>query len=124
MTDGDGRFLEVNDAYVSCSGYSRDELLDMSITNVEAQENRQETERHIAKIQHEGSDLFESLHRTKDGAVWPVEVNVSYWPGGGKVFTFLRDITARKAAERALRQWADAFEHCARASSWAIRRRT
>ena len=41
-----------------------------------------------------------------------MEVNVSYWPGGGgRYFTFLRDITQRNAAQYAMRRWADAFEH-------------
>ena len=49
----------------------------------------------------QGSDLFESRHRTRQGAVWPVEISAMYSPeAGGLFFAFLRDITERKLLER------------------------
>ena len=114
VTDHDGRFLEVNDAYLRFSGYTLEELRSMRITDVEAKETVEETTLHRARIRQSGSDSFETLHRTRDGRLWPVEVNASYWPGGGgRYFTFLRDITQRNATQSALRRWADAFENCA-----------
>ncbi|MGZ3355283.1 MAG: PAS domain S-box protein [Isosphaeraceae bacterium] len=114
VTDHDGQFLEVNDAYLRFSGYTLEELRSMRITDVEAKETAEETTLHMARVRQSGSDIFESLHRTRDGRVWPVEVNVSYWPGGGgRHFTFLRDITQRNAVQSALRRWADSFENCA-----------
>ncbi len=104
MSDAKGRLLEVNDAYVQSSGYSRTELLGMRISDLEAQEKPEETAAHIRRIILEGSDLFQSLHRRKDGTVWPVEVNTTYWPSaGGRFFCFLRDITDRKRAEDEIR---------------------
>ncbi|MGB2608028.1 MAG: PAS domain S-box protein [Isosphaeraceae bacterium] len=114
VTDHDGQFLEVNDAYLRFSGYTLEELRSMRITDVEVKETAEETTLHMARVRQSGSDIFESLHRTRDGRVWPVEVNVSYWPGGGgRHFTFLRDITQRNAVQSALRRWADSFENCA-----------
>ena len=114
VTDHDGQFLEVNNAYLSFSGYTLEELRGMRITDVEAKETAEETALHVARLRQSGSDIFESLHRTRDGRVWPVEVNVSYWPGsGGRYFTFVRDITQRKMVQSELRRWADAFENCA-----------
>ena len=104
MSDAEGRLLEVNDAYVRPSGYSSTELLGMRISDLEAQEKPEETAAHIRRIILEGSDLFQSLHRRKDGTVWPVEVNITYWPSaGGRFFCFLRDITERKRAEDEIR---------------------
>jgi len=104
MSDAEGRLLEVNDAYVRLSGYSSTELLGMRISDLEAQEKPEETAAHIRRIILEGSDLFQSLHRRKDGTVWPVEVNITYWPSaGGRFFCFLRDITERKRAEDEIR---------------------
>ena len=119
VTDHDGRFLEVNDAYLRYSGYTLEELLKMRISDLEANETAEETALHIARIRQSGSDIFESLHRARDGRVWPVEINVSYWPGGGgRYFTFLRDITQRNVVQFDLRRWADAFKHCARHHAW------
>jgi len=103
LTDAEGRILEVNNAYVRRSGYTREELLAIRITDLEANESPEETAVHIEKIIRKGNDLFESLHRAKDGTIWQVEVNASYWPiGGGRFFNFLRDITERKQTQKSI----------------------
>ena len=105
MMNEEGRILEVNDAYVRLSGYRREELVGMHISALEAKEQPAETAARILKIRQNGTDLFESLHRAKDGTVWPVEVNAAYWPSaGGRTMVFLRDITERKAAEEEIRK--------------------
>ena len=104
MANEEGRILEVNDAYLRCSGYRREELVGMHISALEIKEQPAETAARILKIRQNGTDLFESLHRAKDGTVWPVEVNAAYWPSaGGRTMLFLRDITGRKQVEEALR---------------------
>ena len=105
VTNIEGHILEVNDAYLRLSGYDRDELLGMHVSELEAIEPPEETAVHIHKMLRNGSDLFESRHRAKDGTIWPVEANVAYWQGsGGRILTFTRDITGRKQAEEALRE--------------------
>jgi len=100
-----GELLGVNDAYVVASGYRRDELLKMRVSDLEAVESADDVGRHIEKIQAHGGDLFETLHRRKDGSLWPVEVSVNHCAdAGGCLFAFLRDITERKWAADALRQ--------------------
>ena len=105
ISDMAGRFLEFNDAYVSLTGYSREELLNMSIPDIEAQQTAAEIAATLEKAICEGHAIFETKHRSKDGRVWPAEVNLSYWPiAGGRMFVFLRDITERKRAEEVLRE--------------------
>jgi PAS domain S-box-containing protein len=104
IVDMEGRFLDVNDAYCHLIGYNRDELLTMSIPDVEAVERPAETTRRIQKIMEVGGDRFETRHRCKDGSTVDIEVSVNYMEVGGKqMFVFLRDITERKQAEEALR---------------------
>jgi len=103
VTDIQGRFLEVNDAYCRLIGYSRDELLKMGIQDVEAIEKPEVTAARIQKIMKTGSDRFETRHRCKDGRIVDVEVSVDYLDvEDGQLFVFLRDITERKQAEEAL----------------------
>jgi PAS domain S-box-containing protein len=102
LLDTQGRFVEVNETYCRMSGYSMQELLTMSISDVECLETASDTAAHIKKIMEQGEDRFESQHRRKDGSIYDVEVSVQYRPAdGGQFVVFLQDITERKRAEEA-----------------------
>ncbi len=105
LVDTQGHLLEVNEAYCRMSGYSQQELLTMSIADLEAAELPVQTASHIRKIVSEGEDRFESVHRRKDGSTFDVEVSVQFKPiEGGRIVGFMRDITARRKAEESLRE--------------------
>ena len=98
--DPGGVLVEVNDAYCRLVGYSREELLQMKIADLEAAESPTEVARHKAVIMAAGADRFETLHRRKDGQEIHVEISVSRLTGSSeRVFGFVRDITERKRAE-------------------------
>jgi PAS domain S-box-containing protein/putative nucleotidyltransferase with HDIG domain len=100
MMDRQGTLLGVNDALCRLTGYARAELTGMTIRDLEATESADETTERMARIEEEGSALFDTTLRSRDGTILPVEVNVSYWPiEGGRYFTFFRDLTKRRRAE-------------------------
>ena len=100
LVDRYGRLQEVNEAYVKRSGYRREELLSMRISDLEAVETAQDIAARIEKVIDVGSDLFETMHRTKDGTNWLAEVSAQYLPReGGILCIFIRDIRQRKRAE-------------------------
>ncbi len=104
ICDLEGRFLEVNDAYVQRSGYAREELLRLRIADLQAELATAEVADRIHAIVQQGHLQFESWHRSKQGQPWPVEISAAHWGAGdGQLFVFARDLTPRKAAERALR---------------------
>jgi len=93
----EGRILEVNDAYCQMSGYSREALEGLTIADLELDESREQTLQHIKYILEQGSDLFETRQRRKNGEIWHVEVSASFSPvDGGQIFAFLRDISERR----------------------------
>lgn len=103
MFDAQGYLLEVNETYTHLSGYSRAELLSMHLSALEASENTEEMIAHIDKVRREGSDLFETQHRAKNGRIWPAKVNVSYWSAAGdRFFAFICDLIRRQRSEMLL----------------------
>ncbi|MHB0927147.1 MAG: PAS domain S-box protein, partial [Gallionellaceae bacterium] len=105
INDFSGRILDVNEALCQMLGYTREELLRMSIPDIEAAEAPEETAAHIQKIIRTGSDRFQTRQRRKDGAVIDMEASVQYMAElGERFFCFIRDITERKRAEESLRR--------------------
>jgi len=105
VSDLGGRLLEVNDSYCKMIGYTREELLTMSIPDIEAAENPEATAQHIKNIMEQGYDRFETRHKRKDGKIIDVEVSVNYLDvAGGQMFVFVRDVTERKRVEKQLRE--------------------
>ncbi len=107
----DGRLLDVNEAYCRIIGYSRDEMLKMSVSNIEVEEKLDEVRARIQRITQAGSDRFESRHRRKDGRIIDIEISMSFMRATGHFMIFLRDITERKQAEEALRQKTEELEN-------------
>lgn len=108
MMDAQARLLDVNEAYCNLTGYSRDELLTMSVADLEAAETPKVTSQHIRQIIKRGCDHFESRHRCKNGRIIDIEVSVNYLEiEGGRFFAFIRDITGRKGTEERLREEAE-----------------
>ncbi len=104
IVDLKGRFIEINSAYCGMTGYSREELLVMNVSELELQESVEETARHIKKITKQGSDYFETRHRRKDGTAIDLEISVSHLKvNGGILIAFLRDITERKLTDEQIR---------------------
>ena len=101
--DIDGKITKVNEAYCRMSGYTRDELLKLDISTIDAVEDPAMTAAHIQRVIANGSEIFETRHRRKDGSVFPVEISTTYMnTGSGKFVSFCRDITERKHAEEML----------------------
>jgi PAS domain S-box-containing protein len=105
VIDADGRLTDVNDAYCRMTGYTKDELEGLSISDLDAVEDSTMTAERIERIVENGSELFETRHRRKDGSVFDVEISVSYLSQhGGMLVCFCRDISDRKSAELACRE--------------------
>ena len=92
--DLQGRLIEVNASYCDMSGYSEQELLTMSISELEAIESADDTAAHMQKVMTEGKDRFVTKHRRKNGSVLDVEISVKYQvEEGGSLVVFIHDMT-------------------------------
>ena len=100
----DARIVDVNAAACSALGYTREELLQLRVPDVDAHYNAELWPHHFAELRQRGSLTFESEQRTKDGRLFPVEIVANYVKHGSEErnCAFVRDITERKQADAAL----------------------
>jgi PAS domain S-box-containing protein len=97
---GDGRILEANAAAAKAYGYSRDELLTLTIHDLRAADTKNLTADQLAQAETRGI-LFETVHRRRDGTTFPVEVSSrgTTIDGARTLISIIRDITERRNAE-------------------------
>ena len=102
----DGRFFYVNEAACRTLGYSREELLSLSVPDITPDYPRGTWADRWREMRDRRNITFEGHHRTKDGSVFPVEVTTNYLEFQGNEYNcaFARDITERKQAEEKLAQ--------------------
>ena len=99
------RFVDINERECSNLGYSREELLQLTIFDIDPTLNPADFPKASDVVRKRGSLRREGLHRRKDGTTFPVEVNVTYVPlGKGYFVAAVRDITERRRADEALRR--------------------
>ena len=93
--------IEVNDVACERLGYTREELLHMSINDIDAPEGLAAIPAAMKKLTEEGRAVWEGMHLTKDGRKIPVEISNRLFNLDGKpmIFATIRDITDRRHAE-------------------------
>ncbi len=108
----DSRFFYANARACRHLGYSREELLSMTVHDVDPNFPAEVWPKHWEELKQRGSLTFESEHRTKDGGLVPVEITVNHLEFEGKEYNcaFVRDITDRKRAEESLQKAHDELE--------------
>ena len=107
----DCRILDVNPVACEKLGYSREELLTLSAPDIDPVFPRDALLSHWENLKRAGSLHFESMHKTKDGRVYPVEVTANYLNHNGREYncSIVRDISERRNLERALLESEELF---------------
>ena len=103
VTDKTGRYIEVNPAASSITGYDESELLSMSIPDMIPRESHQESAEHFKRLVEKGESFGEVRFVHKSGEIrwWSVSaVRIS----DDRFLGFVEDITERKTADETMRE--------------------
>ena len=98
-----GTLTDVNSALCAMLGYSRDELLSLSVNDFMLDEEYTHGKTKVRRLKIGETYLSERRLRRKDGTLFPAEINVTRLRDN-QVQAIIRDITERKEAENALRE--------------------
>ncbi len=100
LENGFSPFIEVNEVACRRYGYSREELLELTVDDINAGGRKTAANRN--SLRERSSLVFESIHRKRSGEEFPVEINTSIIEQDGRpvILAVVRDITERKSAQR------------------------
>ncbi len=110
--DYNGKFIEVNQEACESLGYSKDELLTMSVTDIELDFNLEKARKEWDKIQHGERYSLIGRQRRKDGSIMPVDIRFgsAEWKDKRIFLVLVRDRSEKVLAEENIRKEKERLE--------------
>ncbi|GFO58325.1 hypothetical protein GMST_06500 [Geomonas silvestris] len=118
----DGRFLDLNRRACESLGYSREELLRMSVFDLEMELDHQEALGHWRRLEPGEFRTVRGRQRRKDGSTFPVEIRVGRLLGDAEtvLLGLVRDISDREHHDELLREASRRMELAISAGGFGI----
>ncbi len=107
LSDVNGNIVDVNRLACQRLGYSREELLTCHVSDVDVKvESAEALEATLRDLRPDRPITLESVHRRKDGSVFPVMLRIGFLEIDNESFILglAQDITEQKSAEESLRE--------------------
>jgi PAS domain S-box-containing protein len=98
IIDVHGRIIEINDVGCSWLGYTKQEMLQKNVVEIDTKESAEKTPDRIKEVTEKGFALFETDWLTKDGQMIPIEINARKINYSGKtaILSVARNISERR----------------------------
>ena len=113
LYDLNGKFLDVNNQACQSLGYTRDELLTMSVSDIEVANDRKHPNLTWKDLKDGETIQLEGIHTRKDGSTFPVEVNLGIIHVGDEslLSVLARDISERKRIDNMKNEFISTVSH-------------
>ena len=117
-----GRFLDINEKACTDLGYTREDMLSLTVMDVDHSLDAAGFKERKEKLWDTGALLVESTNRRKDGTTFPVEVNMKWvWLDRDYIVAVVRDITERKKNEESLQMMRFSVDRAGDSVFWISR---
>lgn|GEM_PF-2373300 len=125
LTNLEGRIVEANEAASSAYGYEIDELCSMTIRDLTPSHLQSAIPNIWPSADTKNGALFETLQLRKNGDIFPVEISCSLLEIDGNHYrqSFIRDISARQAAEEQIQRLNKAYATLSETNQAIVRTR-
>jgi PAS domain S-box-containing protein len=122
LVDETGKFKYVNQGACKALGYTNDELLLLSVGDIDPDWPNDRWPGYWEILKQEKTMTMELHHKRKDGSIFPVEVVANYieYEGIGYNMGLVRDISERKNAENEIKEREEKFSKLFMSSPAAV----
>ena len=105
LIEENGKIVEVNDQAIRMYGYTREELFALTVSDLRDDTAKSTVPLDMEQVKNGSANIFETVHKRKNGELVWVDVSSRYLSIDGKGFfqSLVRDITEKKHAEENLR---------------------
>lgn len=109
--DKGAKIIYANKTACNTLGYSNEELLQLSVHDLDPNYPKEAWASHWQSLKKKKTKTIESIHKTKSGRHFPVEININHLELDDTEFhcVFVRDITEQKRVEELLRESEERF---------------
>ncbi|MBY0405670.1 MAG: PAS domain S-box protein [Cyanobacteria bacterium] len=100
-----GQIVNANHHATVQYGYSKEELMQCTIFDLKDNPSQEHWENNWKRLEENGVDIRETLHKNKDGITFPVEIksHIVYYNGLPLNCAIINDLSERKLVEKALK---------------------
>lgn len=123
LHDSNGKFVDVNQEACNSLNYTHDELLNLSVPDIEVGQNSKALKELWPKLENGENIRLEGIHRRKDGSTFPVEASVGMIKMNNENFisVLARDVTERQRIDKMKNEFISTVSHELRTPLTSIR---
>jgi len=108
----DGKIIVANNKALQVFGYSASELSNLTTIDLKLWTDQEDREQLVQLVRQQPIVEFEKRYRSKEGKEWDAitYIEVTEWDQEPCLLVILQDITERKKAETAIKEYADQYK--------------